>query len=409
MNRPDAEPEHADEQTSSTDQRAARLLQIAHDLSVELHPHLHSSLKVRLDSDLDRDLGFDSLSRAELMLRIGRAFGVHLPDRVVGEADTPGDLLHALTAAGIREVASPGTATLTAPKLDTDAVPIAASTLIEVMQAHVLAHPDRPHVVLQAGESQETAITYAALDQAARAVAFGLQAKGLEAGERVAIMLPTSAAFFHAFMGVLYAGGIPVPIYPPFRKSQVEDHLRRQAGILRNAAVSILIIDAEMSQAGTLLYGLAETLRLVVTVEALNGLGELADPAPAMSDTTALIQYTSGSTGDPKGVVLSHGNLLANIRAMGEAIGAGPADVFVSWLPLYHDMGLIGAWLSCLHFAVPTVIMSPLSFLANPRRWLRTIGQHRATLSVAPNFAFELCLKAVKDEEIGAFTKDGVV
>ncbi len=116
-----------------------------------------------------------------------------------------------------------------------------------------------------------------------------------------------------------------------------------------------------------------------------------APAVPADRNTTALIQYTSGSTGDPKGVVLSHANLLANIRAMGEALEAGSNDVFVSWLPLYHDMGLIGAWLGCLYYGVPTVIMPPLAFLADPARWLRAIDRHRATLSAAPNFAFELC------------------
>ena len=116
--------------------------------------------------------------------------------------------------------------------------------------------------------------------------------------------------------------------------------------------------------------------------------GVLASAMPADRDTIALIQYTSGSTGDPKGVVLSHANLLANIRAMGEAIEASSNDVFVSWLPLYHDMGLIGAWLACLYYGAPTTIMPPLAFLADPARWLRTIHRHHATLSAAPNFRF---------------------
>ena len=98
--------------------------------------------------------------------------------------------------------------------------------------------------------------------------------------------------------------------------------------------------------------------------------------------------------------MLSHANLLANIRAMGEAMEASSRDVFVSWLPLYHDMGLIGAWLGSLYYGAPTAIMPPLAFLANPGRWLWSIHRHRATLSAAPNFAFELCLKSVRDEDI---------
>jgi len=120
----------------------------------------------------------------------------------------------------------------------------------------------------------------------------------------------------------------------------------------------------------------------------------------ARNDATALIQYTSGSTGDPKGVVLDHANLLANIRAMGAVMEASSSDIFVSWLPLYHDMGLIGAWLGCLYYGAPTAIMPPLAFLADPARWLWSIHRHRATLSAAPNFAYELCLKNIRDDDI---------
>ncbi|WP_374512543.1 AMP-binding protein, partial [Niveibacterium sp.] len=115
------------------------------------------------------------------------------------------------------------------------------------------------------------------------------------------------------------------------------------------------------------------------------------------ADALALLQYTSGSTGDPKGVALSHANLLANLRAMGQACRVTPQDVFVSWLPLYHDMGLIGAWLGALYHGFPLVLMSPLAFLANPARWLQAISQYRGTLSAGPNFAYELCVRKVPD------------
>jgi 1-acyl-sn-glycerol-3-phosphate acyltransferase len=114
----------------------------------------------------------------------------------------------------------------------------------------------------------------------------------------------------------------------------------------------------------------------------------------------ALLQYTSGSTGQPKGVVLTHANLLANIRAMGDWIEAGPDDVFVSWLPLYHDMGLIGAWLGSLYYAMTSVLMPPVAFLSRPWRWLWAIHNHRGTISAAPNFAYELCLSKIPDAEL---------
>src|SRR4029077_3897642 len=123
-------------------------------------------------------------------------------------------------------------------------------------------------------------------------------------------------------------------------------------------------------------------------------------PAPNDPGGTALIQYTSGSTGDPKGVVLSHANLLANIRAILKAIDATSADVLLSWLPLYHDMGLIGAWLGPLYAGAKCYIMSPLSFLARPQSWLWASHRYRATVSAAPNFAFELCLKQIDDTDL---------
>ena len=378
----------------------ARFTRLVRDLVWELHPELQRSVVVTLDSDLDRDLGLDSLGRAELVLRIDRAFKVRLPDQLLVDASTPRDLLQALVAAAPHSAAAMEALPPELTELPEIVAPFSEATLIGVLAHHVHSHGERPHVLLWQSEDEEQTISYAELDRVSRAVAAGLVARGLGPGDRVAIMLPTEAAFFEAFFGVLYAGGVPVPVYPPFRRAQVEDHLRRQAAILRNAGASVLIIGSEIRKVGQLMLGLAEDLRHVETVEELSRAGAIGKPLLAGADTIALIQYTSGSTGDPKGVVLTHANLLANIRAMGEALAANSSDVFVSWLPLYHDMGLIGAWLGALHYGVPTVIMPPLAFLADPGRWLRAIGRHRATLSAAPNFAYELCCKSVRDEDI---------
>jgi 1-acyl-sn-glycerol-3-phosphate acyltransferase len=277
--------------------------------------------------------------------------------------------------------------------------PTEATTLTEVLDWHVARHGERTHIVLWHGDGEETNLTYRYVAEQAQAVARGLRQSGLQPGERVAIMLPTSEAFFTAFVGVLYAGGVPTPIYPPARPSQIEEHLKRQAGILRNAQAVLLIAAREASAVARLLKLQVESLRAVISVEELSqGGGSLK--LKARADSTALLQYTSGSTGDPKGVVLSHSNVLANIRAMGAAMEASPADVFVSWLPLYHDMGLIGAWLGSLYFAAPVVVMSPLAFLVRPEQWLWAIHRHRATLSASPNFGFELCLSKIEDQAI---------
>ena len=378
----------------------ARFSRVVRDLVWELHPHMQRRVAVTLDSDLDRDLGLDSLGRAELMLRIDRAFKVRLPDQLLVDASTPRDLLRALLAAAPGRIAAMEPLASECKELPEVVAPFSAATLIEVLAHHVHSHGDRPHIWLWRSEDDEQTISYADLDRESCSIAAGLIERGLVPGDRVAIMLPTEPTFFAAFIGVLYAGGAPVPVYPPFRRAQVEDHLQRQAGILRNAGASVLIIGSEIRNVGQLMLGLAEDLQYVETVDALSRAGTIERPLAAGADTIALIQYTSGSTGDPKGVVLTHANLLANIRAMGEALDASSSDVFVSWLPLYHDMGLIGAWLGTLHYGVPTVIMPPLAFLADPGRWLRAIGRHRATLSAAPNFAFELCCKNVRDEDI---------
>jgi len=191
-----------------------------------------------------------------------------------------------------------------------------------------------------------------------------------------------------------------VPIYPPLRLSQLEDHLRRQIGILRNAGACLLVTMPEGKRLARLLEGQLTSLNTVETVQDLETAPPVALPPPSDAGAVALIQYTSGSTGEPKGVVLSHANLLANIRAMGEAMDASSTDVFVSWLPLYHDMGLIGAWLGCLHFAAPLYAMSPLSFLVRPETWLWVMNRFRATFSASPNFGFELCINKISDADL---------
>jgi 1-acyl-sn-glycerol-3-phosphate acyltransferase len=349
---------------------------------------------------LDRDLGFDSLGRVELLFRLERAFRIRLPEELLGEAQTPRDLLAAVLRAEPSEPLPAGAEQQLPAPTSAEAAPQDIQTLTEVLDWHVEAHPDRPHIVLSRGEAEEQRITYLELAEAARSVACGLRQRGLEPGDRVAIMLPTGAGFFQAFLGAVYCGCVPVPIYPPMRRSQLEEHLRRQARILGNAQAKMLIAGPEARQVSGLLRSQVTSLGSVASVGQLGiaGIGSLPGPMPA--DSTALIQYTSGSTGHPKGVVLTHGNLLSNIRAMGERVEAVSSDVFVSWLPLYHDMGLIGAWLGSLYYAVPAVIMSPLTFLARPERWLWAVHRHRGTLSAAPNFALELCLHRIEDQAI---------
>lgn len=378
--------------------REHELVAVIRDLVRELHPQRAKLIDVAVSSRLEQDLGIDSLGRTELVLRIERAFRVRLRGGIVGEAETVRDLLDAL------EQAHPGgpvraetTAVASLPL-----VPAAteARTLVEILEWHVARHPDRLHVTVLEDEVTTLAtMTYRELAEAARELARGLiERDDIVPGDRIALMLPTCRDFFVAFFGILYAGAVPVPIYPPMRLSQIEEHLRRQAGILSNAGARTLVTVPEGRRLAALLRAQVGSLTTVDSVAGLAPRAAGATPLPITGETsTALIQYTSGSTGDPKGVVLSHANLLANIRAMGHAMDASSADVFVSWLPLYHDMGLIGAWLGCLYFAAPLYVMSPLSFLVRPESWLWALHRFRATLSASPNFGFELCLNKIDD------------
>ena len=373
-----------------------RLLDIVGSLTAEMRAQEPSA--VTLDSRLEQDLGLDSLSRMELMLRIERAFGVALPEQTLVSAETPRDLLLLIgrgtppAAIAIRELRP-----LTQGPSES---PTQAQTLTEVLDWHISVHPSQLHVHLY-GES-ETAedISYSDLGEGARAVAAGLVARGVEPGETVAIMLPTSKEYLFSFFGILIAGGIPVPIYPPARWSQIEDHLKRHAGILANSRARLLITLPEAKPLFVLLRAHTEALRSIATVEELAAAASGGSRAARSASDLAFLQYTSGSTGNPKGVSLTHSNLLANIRAMGAAIRVQSEDVFVSWLPLYHDMGLIGAWLGSLYYGIPLALMSPLAFLGRPSRWLWAIHRHRGTLSAAPNFAYDLCARKLQDAEL---------
>ncbi len=379
--------------------QVADALTLTRQFLAELHPGVGFSRPLTLDSSLDADLGLDSLSRVELAVRLERASSGHLPEQAMGTALTLRDLLAALEGApAIAQAAQQaelpaGWATAAA------AAPMDAATLVDVLDWHVRAHPDRVQII-HLDDSGETRITYAQLRREAERVASGLQRAGLLPRQTVAIMLPTSPEYFHAYFGILRAGGIPVPIYPPARASQIEEHVRRHAGILSNAETALLITVPEARGVARLLEARVAGLTRVVTVPELTACSGAPQAVALRRNDIAFIQYTSGSTGDPKGVVLTHANLLANIRGIGQMTGLTADDVFVSWLPLYHDMGLICAWLSSLTFAAPLVVMSPLSFLAHPERWLQAIARYRGTISAAPNFAYELCVKRIEDGAI---------
>lgn len=375
-------------------------LQVLHVIKEFLHElEAERALRaVSLEASFEKDLGIGSIERAELFHRIEKAFVVQLPDKLIAEAEIVRDIIPAITEAN-----PPGRIHYHEffPLLEESTVlPDNYDTLVAVLSAYAEKEPERIHLYLQHDNGKEKIIRYGALYEKALKTAKGLQAVGLQPGETVAIMLPTCEDFFYAFFGILLAGGLPVPIYPPVRSDRIEEYAKREAKILRNAEVRVLISFLEIQTLNRILRNFIPSLKAVMTVTELCTAG-MEFRAPLLKgDNNALIQYTSGSTGDPKGVLLTHNNLLANIRAIGQAIEIKPTDVAVSWLPLYHDMGLIGSWLGSLYFGIPITIMSPLAFLNHPERWLWAIHYHRATLSAGPNFAYELCVSKIDDQVI---------
>lgn len=383
--------------TPKTQDRPAELLRIVAAFARESRLPLPAG-GLDLDVRLEADLGLDSLGRSELLSRIEKGLGTSLPEEALLAA-TPRDLLALVGAGGGTQAPGESVAAHLSGAITTGA-PEGAPTLIDALHWHLERHPDRVHILYQGSDEQSEPISYQGLQHGASRVAGMLVRAGLRPGDRVAVMLPTGHGYFFSFFGILSAGGVPVPIYPPARPQQIEDHLRRHARILDNAGTGILITVPAARTVARLLRAQVPAMREVLTLDGLDTEEPLATPFRPDPDDIAFLQYTSGSTGDPKGVILTHADLLANIRAMGQAVGASPDDVFVSWLPLYHDMGLIGAWLGSLYFGMPLVSLSPLAFLARPRRWLEAIHRHKGTLSAAPNFAYELCLTRIADTNL---------
>ena len=383
--------------TTASSVDPSKLLAVVSEVAREARPHFDAY--VSLDSSLERDLGLDSLARVEVVLRLEREFGASLPEQALASSETPRDLLRFLLAAA---GAAPQAADRTVASLaQSEGVrpPEQARTLTEALEYHVERQPERLCVFLHE-DQKDTPLSYRGLWQGSLAYAARLAAAGVAPGRPVAIMLPTSLEYLYCFYGTLLAGGIPVPLYPPARLATIEDHMTRHVGVLKSAEAAIMVTIPEAKPLAWLLRAQVESLRAVLVPEDFSAQGDSFTPVRASGGQIGFLQYTSGSTGQPKGVVLTHANLLANVRAMGKAARATSADVFVSWLPLYHDMGLIGGCFATMVLGFPVVLMSPLAFLSRPSQWLRAIHRHRGTISGGPNFAYELCMRRIPEHEL---------
>ncbi|MFM0236262.1 amino acid adenylation domain-containing protein [Paraburkholderia sediminicola] len=279
---------------------------------------------------------------------------------------------------------------------------VAAQDLVSMMLRHVATLPDRIAVrFLADGERDEQVLTYGQLHRRALACAERLS-HDARRGDRAILLLPTGLDYVAGFLGCLYAGVIAVPAYPP--ESSNPQHLQRVRAMFDDCEPRVILTDrvheALLSNLADSADSLATrcTTLLVDTVQQGAAGGFTVQPPAA--DDLAFLQYTSGSTAAPKGVMVSHGNVSANEIAIREAMAFSADDIMVSWLPLYHDMGLIGGLLAPLFVGFPVVLMSPAHFLERPARWLQAVSRYRATVSGGPNFAYQLCAERVRADQL---------
>jgi fatty-acyl-CoA synthase len=240
--------------------------------------------------------------------------------------------------------------------------------------------------------------SYADLQQAARRTAGSLRAAGLRRGDLVGLVLPDAEQFLTTLFGASMAGLIPASIYPPSTTSDLPRYFELTAAILRASGARAVVTSRALAASFEDVRRLCPALSLILCADSLDGPDVEPERRPSLGDI-AFVQFTSGSTSSPKGVALTHANVSANIDAFlgPSAVAASSADIGVSWLPLNHDMGLVGMALGALYTARTCVLLPPESFVRRPVEWLRAITRHRATVSFAPNFAYDLCVRRVKD------------
>ncbi len=272
---------------------------------------------------------------------------------------------------------------------------IMTASLLEILSYRAQYQPDKQaYIFLQNGETESGSLTYGELDKQARAIASYLQSWQ---GERAVLLYPSGLEFITAFFGCLYAGVVAVPVYPPKRNQK----LYRLLSIINDAQAQValtttsILADTEKRYEEEALTQLKWVATDTIEANPQEFIHKSVTP-----ESLAFLQYTSGSIGTPKGVMVTHGNIIHNQQMIAQAFGHSEKSIYVCWLPLFHDMGLIGNVLQAMYLGIPCILMPPVAFLQKPIRWLEAISKYRATTSGAPNFAYDLCVKEVQPEQL---------
>lgn len=281
-------------------------------------------------------------------------------------------------------------------------IDISPSTFVDILRMRALQQRDRLAYIFLSDDGGEVPITYGELDLQARRIASHLQTLG-ELGERVLLLFSPGLDYITGFLGVLYAGYIAVPAYLPRSFRQDKLLLQRLRKIAVDARPLIAMTTSHHFAMIETAFEQIPELRGIhlLDTEKIVARAECDWQMPALErDSLAFLQYTSGSTAAPKGVMVSHGNLLHNSRQISQCFEVNNETIGVSWLPPYHDMGLIGGILQCAYAGCLAVLFSPIAFLQRPFRWLQTVSRYKATITGAPNFAYELCIRKINVEQL---------
>ena len=272
------------------------------------------------------------------------------------------------------------------------------TTLVDSLRYWTEQQPQEVAYYYTDGENEETSLTYEQFDRHARAIAARLQDLGM-AGERALLLYPPGLDFIVAWFGCLYAGAIAVPAYPPRRNR----NMQRIEAISDDCQAKVALTEHDVLDRSEDLLDEAPHLKQLQWLASdripdIEGVGW--NPPPIQPDQLAMLQYTSGSTGTPKGVVLSHANLIHNVQLICYSFEPRRHGCGLSWLPTYHDMGLVGGVLFSMFYGRPSVLMSPMAFLQKPIRWLRGITKYNVMISGGPNFAYDLCTDKITDDQL---------
>ncbi len=255
---------------------------------------------------------------------------------------------------------------------------------------------------IEESSESEPFFTHAGIERTSARFGGALQALGVKKGDKVALILPDNADFVFAFLGAIRAGAVPVPIYPPTGLGKLSGYLDNTLHIVKKSGAHLLVTNNEIKQLLGHVQERAPELKKIAAVESLRSAREELKPVKVGLDDVCFLQFTSGSTSRPKGVVLTHRNLAENEHAI-MSLGLGVRDSVdsgVSWLPLYHDMGLIGFVIAPLYHVNTITFLPPLLFLKRPVRWLQALTRYRGSVSFGPNFAYALCVKRIKEAEM---------